>query len=158
VSETVLNPIQCVRGASPTSWKQPRREADHSPPSGTEVKKMYNLAFTHPYNFTSSTGTTLLYIYVYTYTAASGRQPVRILQKNNTEMLCAVTLQLRRIFYLLLTPEEKRVTLPRKVGIRLSSIQCHIKEERKCQLYRCENLITSTERNAVFLFSFLTWL
>jgi hypothetical protein len=39
------------RGLFPRGVKQPGREADHSPPAGDEVKKMWIYTSTHPYDF-----------------------------------------------------------------------------------------------------------
>jgi len=36
-------PIQWAKGALPVGIKWPRREADHSPPSSTEVKELVEL-------------------------------------------------------------------------------------------------------------------
>jgi hypothetical protein len=50
-------PIQWVHVALSPEVKRPGREADHSPPSSAEVKKMW--IYTSPYAFAVSTGTTL---------------------------------------------------------------------------------------------------
>jgi hypothetical protein len=44
-------PIQWVPGALSPGVKQPGREADHSPPTGAEVKKMWIYTSTPPYTF-----------------------------------------------------------------------------------------------------------
>jgi hypothetical protein len=44
-------PIQWVPGALSSGVKWPGREADHSPPASTAVKKMWIYAFTPPYAF-----------------------------------------------------------------------------------------------------------
>jgi hypothetical protein len=44
-------PIQWVPGALSMGVKQPVREADHSPPTSAEVKKMWIYTSTPPYAF-----------------------------------------------------------------------------------------------------------
>jgi hypothetical protein len=44
-------PIQWVVGAPSLEIKQPRREADHSPPSNAEVKNVQSYTSTPPYIF-----------------------------------------------------------------------------------------------------------
>jgi hypothetical protein len=44
-------PIQWVLGALSTGVKRPGREADHSPPTSAEVKKMWLYTATPPYAF-----------------------------------------------------------------------------------------------------------
>jgi hypothetical protein len=44
-------PIQWVLGALSTGVNRPGREADHSPPASTEVKKMWIYTTTPPYTF-----------------------------------------------------------------------------------------------------------
>jgi hypothetical protein len=44
-------PIQWVPGVLPPGAKRPRREADHSPPTSVEVKKMWVYTSTPPYVF-----------------------------------------------------------------------------------------------------------
>jgi hypothetical protein len=44
-------PIQWVPGALSPGLKRPRREADHSPPTSAEVKKMCIYTSTPPYTF-----------------------------------------------------------------------------------------------------------
>jgi hypothetical protein len=44
-------PIQWVPGAIPLGVKQPGHEADHSPPTSAEVKKMWIYIPTPPYAF-----------------------------------------------------------------------------------------------------------
>jgi hypothetical protein len=67
--EPTQQPIQQVRGALSPGVKRSGREADHSPPTSTEVKKTYIYTSTPPYVFMGSTGTTLPFItfYVQTY-------------------------------------------------------------------------------------------
>jgi hypothetical protein len=57
VSRLALGPsqcaIQCVLGAfslGVKQLKQPRHEADHSPPSGAKVKELYLHSLIHLYN------------------------------------------------------------------------------------------------------------
>jgi hypothetical protein len=44
-------PIQWVLGALSPGVKRPGREADHSPPTSAEVKKMWTYTSTPPYTF-----------------------------------------------------------------------------------------------------------
>jgi hypothetical protein len=44
-------PIQWVLGVPSTGVKRLGREADHSPPTSAEVKKMWIYTFTPPYDF-----------------------------------------------------------------------------------------------------------
>jgi hypothetical protein len=49
--ESTQPPIQWVLGALSPGVKWPRREADHSPPTRAEVKKMWIYTSTPPYAF-----------------------------------------------------------------------------------------------------------
>jgi hypothetical protein len=46
-------PMQWVLGALSPGVKRPEREADHSPPTSAEIKRMWTYTSTTPYTFMS---------------------------------------------------------------------------------------------------------
>jgi hypothetical protein len=57
-------PIQKLPGALPLVLKRPGREADHSPPSRAEVKKIWSYKSTHPYAFMALCTGTIIPFYL----------------------------------------------------------------------------------------------